>query len=54
MITFILLLGLLAFVLTFLAAVGAGFVVVFGDLLVCIGLIVLIVKLFSKKDESRN
>ena len=54
MITFILLLGLLALVLTILALIGAGLFAVFGDFLVCIGLIVLIVKLFSKKDESQN
>jgi len=54
MITFILLLGLLALVLTILAAIGVGFVAVFGDILVCIGLIVMIVKLFSRKKESQD
>lgn len=31
---------------------GAGFIVVFGDMIVAALIIVLIVKLFKKKDES--
>ena len=31
---------------------GAAFLMVFGDVIVCVGLVLLLVKLFSKKGKS--
>lgn len=55
MITFMLLLGFVSLFLIGIAVIGAGFIAVFGDILICIALIVFLVKLFTKKkDESQN
>lgn len=55
MITFICLLGFMLLFLLGIAVIGAGFIAIFGDVLICIALIVFLVKLFSKKkDESQN
>lgn len=54
MITFICLLCLLLLALICLAAIGVEVIIAFGDVLLCIGLIVLIVKLVTKKNGSQN